>query len=307
VTLPIGGDDFGASYVIDGKPAPEPGQEPRAGLQIVSPRYFRTMGMRILRGRDVRPSDTRDAPQVALVNESFARIGWPGEDPIGRRFAIGGAPNRAWLTVIGVVTDIRHFGPAEPPRPEFYRPYYQSSLPFMAMVVRTADDPLALAPSVRAAVLELDPTMPISNVSTMEAHLYRSKAEPRFLSILLGGFALVALTLAAIGIYGMMAFAVTQRTREIGIRVALGARREDILGMVLRSGLWLAAAGAAAGLICAALLTRFLQAQLFETSALEPAPVAAVTLLLLGVAAIAAAVPAWRAARVDVVRALRWD
>lgn len=306
VTLPIGGDDFGSSYSLEGKPDPPAGQERRVGFQVVSPRYFATMGIPVVKGREFAPSDSTQAPHVVIVNERLAREAWPGEDAIGKHFG-GGGRTKDWLTVVGVVGDIRHYGPAVPPRPEFYQPMYQNSFPFMAIVVRTTTDPLALVPAIRTQIAELDPAQPISNVNTMEAHLYRSKAQPRFMSAVLGGFAVLALVLSAMGIYGTMAYSVTQRTQEFGIRMALGARPPDILRMVVASGLVLTACGAAAGLTGALLLTRFLESQLFETSKVDPVAFAAVTMLLIVVATLAAVIPARRESRVNVVNALRWE
>ena len=223
-TLPIGGDDFASGVTIEGKPQPRPGEQPRAGLQVVTPGYFRTMGIRVVDGRDVAESDTPEARPVVLVNETFARQHWPGEPAVGRRIRLGGAAGD-WFTVVGVVSDIRHLGPATPPRPEFYQPYTQRSFPFMAFVVRTSGSPTALVPSIRAAVTNLDRAQPISGVSTMEEHIARALSRPRFMSTLIGCFGVLALVLSTVGVYGVMAFSVVQRTREIAIRTALGATR----------------------------------------------------------------------------------
>ena len=187
VTLPIGGDDFAAGFFVEGRPQPPPGQEPRAGYQVVTPGYFRTMGIPITSGRDFRAGDTREAPPVVMINATMARQQWPGQDPIGRRLKIGSS-TAAWMTVVGVTGDIRHLGPATPPRPEFYQPHSQNSFPFMAFVVRTAGPPEALVPAIRSAVTSLDSAQPISGVNTMETHIANALARPRFLSLLVAAF-----------------------------------------------------------------------------------------------------------------------
>jgi ABC-type antimicrobial peptide transport system permease subunit len=207
--------------------------------------------------------------------------------------------------VIGVVSDIHHRGPDEPARAEFYHAVTQRSFPFINFVVRTAGDPLAIAAPLRGHLAELDPTQPIARVQTMEGHLYRSKAEPRFLATLLGLFAGAALLLCSVGVYATMAYTVTQRRLEIGIRMALGARPATIVGMVVRRGAVLAFAGMAIGLPAALLLSRVLERQLFETSPKDPTAMLGVPILLVIVAVGAATIPAMRGSRVDVVQALR--
>ncbi len=180
VTLPIGGDDFGTGYLVEGRPVPRPGDEPHAGYQITMPGFFAAMGIPIRRGRDFAASDTRAGAPVAIVNEALARQQWPGQDPIGRRVRFDAAST--WMTVVGVVGDIRHNGPAVPPRPELYQPASQRSFPSMAFVVRTAGDPYALAPTLRRAAAELDPSLPLANMKTMDEHIAKALARPRFVS-----------------------------------------------------------------------------------------------------------------------------
>ena len=172
VTLPIGGDDFGTSYLVEGRPEPRPGEEPHGGYQMVMPGFFRAMGIPIRRGRDFRESDTHASMPVAMVNDALAREQWPGQDPIGRRIRLD--PDGPFLTIVGVVADIRHLGPASPPRPEVYQPSSQRSFSFMAFVVRTAGDPRAAIPAIRRAVAELDPALPLAKVTTMDEHLARA-------------------------------------------------------------------------------------------------------------------------------------
>ena len=304
VTLPIGGDDFGSGYTVEGRPPVDPADRPHAGFQVVAPGYFAAMGIPLKEGRDVRPSDTRDTGNlVALVNETFARDAWPGQDPVGRRFRPDGADG--WTRVIGLVGDIRHLGPSVPPRPEFYLPDSQRSFAFMAFVVRTDVEPHALVPSIRRAAAELDPNLPLANVRTMDEHVQRALARPRFLSVLVGAFGVLAVTLALIGIYAMMAWAVSERRQEIAIRMALGARRSAVAGMVLRKALVLSGAGILAGLAGARLAAGTLGGLLYGIQPTDPLTFG-VTALLVGLVALAACyVPARRAIHIDPVALLR--
>ena len=304
VTLPIGGDDFAASVRIEGTPEAGPGGEPRAGFQVVTPGYFRTMGIRLVTGRDFSPSDTATAMPVALVNETFARQHWPGQDAVGRRMQVGRGSG-AWMTVVGVVSDIRHHGPATPPRPEFYQPHSQYSFSFMAFVVRTAGAPEALVPSIRAAIAGLDPSQPMSGVNTMERHVANALARPKFMSTLVAGFGALALLLSTVGVYGVMAYSVTQRTREIAIRSALGASGRSVLKLVIGKAIWLAAFGVAAGLAASTVLSRVLGGLLYGISAADPLTYTGVVALLIGVALAAAALPAWKATRIPGAQVLR--
>lgn len=305
VTLPIGGDDFGAPVTIDGRPLPPEGQEPSAGYQMVSPGYFDAAGMRVLTGRDVSISDTRDRQQVAVINSAFAERYWPGESPLGKRLRIGRDMSQAPMEVIGVVENIRHYGPASQPREEFYQPYTQSSFPFMAVIVRAHGDPAALADPIRQAVAAIDPSQPVARVMTMEAHLRNSLSQPRFLSALTLLFGGLALLLAGIGIYGVMAWSVAVRTKEFGVKLALGARPGRLLRQVMREGLMVVAAGAVAGLVMAATLSSLIESLLFETSPTEPGTYAAAVTIVFAVSLAAIAVPALRATRTDPISALR--
>jgi putative ABC transport system permease protein len=304
VTLPIGGDDFAAPVVTEGQPAASPGDEPRAGYQVVTPGYFAAMGIPFAEGRDFRPGDTRSSPPVVLVNETFARQRWPGGSAIGRRVRIA-SPDDPWMTIVGVVGDIRHLGPATPPRPEIYQPHTQRSFPFMAFVVRTHADPVRAVPSIRAAVARLDPSQPVSGVATMEEHIGRALSRPRIISTLVGAFGALALVLAIVGTYGVTAYAVAQRSREIAIRSALGADRRSIIANVLRRVAVVAGAGAVGGLVLAVATVRGLSGLLYEVNPLDIPTFAAVVLLLLATALAAGAVPARRAARASPLDALR--
>jgi putative ABC transport system permease protein len=294
-TLPIGGDDFATGYVVEGQPRVHPA--PRAGYQIVMPGYLAAMGIPVTAGRDFRNTDTRTEAAVALVNETFARQCWPGLDPVGRRVRFD--DDAAWMTVVGVVRDIRHLGPSSPPRPEIYQSVMQRSFPFIAFVVRTDRDPHAMAPSIRAAVSALDPNLPLSHVRTMEEHLAANLARPKFLSTLVSMFGVLAVSLALVGVYGMMAWSVTERRREIAIRMALGARRSAMVLMVLRRALALALAGLAVGLCAAPAAGRLLSGFLYGIGATDAAALLVPCIGLPAVAVLSSLGPALRASRIE--------
>jgi putative ABC transport system permease protein len=304
VTLPIGGDDFAAGVTIEGRPAARPEEQPRAGFQAVTPGYFQAMGIPLLEGRDFLSGDTAEAPGVVIVNETFARQHWPGQDPIGRRLQAGQGSGR-WMTVVGIVKDIRHYGPARPPRPEFYQPVTQRPFPFMAFVVRTQGTPTAVVPAIRSAVARLDPSQPVSGVSTMDQHVSTVLSRPKFMSTLIATFALLALALSIVGVYGVMAYSVAQRTKEIAIRTAFGATRADVVRVVLSRAARLTAIGITAGLAASAALSGVLDGLLFGVAAADPLTYAFVTTMLAGVALLAAALPALRAARIPGAQVLR--
>ena len=303
VTLPIGGDDFGTSFLVEGRPTPQPGREPHAGYQIVMPGFFTAMGIPLTSGRDVRESDTRTSPRVVLVNATLARQQWPGEDPIGRRVRFD--DEGAWMTVVGVVGDIRHLGPGVPPRPELYQPSTQRSFSFMAFVVRTSGEPYALVPTLRRAVAELDPSLPLANVKTMDDHIARALARPRFVSTLVTAFGALALTLAIVGIYGVMSWSVAERTREFAIRLALGVRGPVLVRSVLVKALALAAAGIAAGLLGARAATGVLGGMLYGIQATDISTYVATALAVALIVVAACVVPARRALRADPITLLR--
>jgi len=303
VTLPIGGDDFAASYIIEGRALPVVGHEPSAGFQVVTPGYFGAMGIPIVSGRDFNTSDVRGGAPVVLINHTLAEREWPSQDPIGGRMRVG--TDGPWMTVIGVVGDIRHMGPAVPPRPEFYQPYTQRSFSFMAFAVRTAHDPAAAVARIRSEITQLDPTQPIANIATMDAHVDRALSRPRFISTLIAMFGALALGLSIVGVYGVMAYSVTQRTREIAIRMALGARTTTVVSLILSQAARLTIIGLFIGLAGAIALSRVLSGLLFAVHPSDPATFF-IAALLLGAAALAAgAIPAIRATRIDSIEALK--
>ena len=271
--------------------------------QVVTPKYFRAMGIPLRSGRTLEERDDDGAPFVAVINEALARWQWPGDDPIGKRISVGGEERE----IVGVVGDVRHFGYDKPSRPEAYVPYYQDPWPFFALVVRTAADPASLAGVVRSQILAVDGDQPVHSISTMEQVLSDSIRQGRFTMLLLGLFAGVAIALAVVGIYGVMSYSVSQRFHEIGIRMALGAERPEVLRLTMGWGLKLVSAGAVLGLLASVALTRLMSSLLYGISATDPVVFVGVTLLLLSVAAIAAFIPAQRAARFDPLSVLRHE
>jgi putative ABC transport system permease protein len=308
--LPLGSTigDFG--LVIDGY-VPSPGTQAKGDWQIVSPGYLETMGEQVLRGRTISDADKSDSQLVALVNEEMVRRYWTGRDPIGGRLRIGMRADRPWVTVIGVVKDVRHNGVAGVVKEKFYVPHAQwhksvgNPIRAMTLVVKTAVAPSTLTSSVRGAIRQLDPNLPVADVRPMTEVVGAALSTPRFTSALLSMFAILALTLSAVGIYGVLSYVVSRRTREIGIRVAIGADRGRVLRMVLASGLGLAMIGVVTGLVAALALTRLLSGLLHGVTPEDPATFAAVAAALVSVALAASLAPAWRATRVDPVVALK--
>lgn len=301
-TLPIGGDDFGTLVTIEGRPQQEPSA---AGLQVVSAGWFDTLGMPLLSGRDFTPGDTGERGKVVIVNRAFADQHWPNQDALGRRVRTGA--NDPWSTVVGVVADIRHLGPKRPPRAEVYVPQYQESFSFTAVAVRTAGDPRSIVEQVRREVAALDPSQPISSVATMGEHLRRAQAETRALWALTALFGTLAVVVAALGVYGAVAFSVTQRMREFGVRLALGAAPRQVGAQVLAETLSTAAAGVAAGIVAAFICSRAMQALLFETAPTVPMAYVASGGALAAIAALAAWLPARGAMRADPAAVLRGE
>jgi putative ABC transport system permease protein len=276
---------------------------------FVHPSFFDAMQVPIVRGRGFEPGDVADGLPVVIVNEAFVRRFFADQDPIGRRFTRGNPQDTSafWQTIVGVAADSRRSGLSEPVRPEAYRPTSQAAPRSMEILVRTAGPPLALVPSVRSLLRELDADMVMSQVRTVEGALAEAVAARRFVMLLLGAFAVLAVTLAAIGIYGVLAYLLGQRTRELGIRMALGADRGAVLALVFRQSMAQVLPGVVIGAVSALALTRLLRSQLFGVAPTDPVTFIVVTLLLLGVAVLATWVPAQRALRVKPLEALRHD
>ena len=304
---PLTGMSAHRSFTIPGQPAPPYGQQPMAGLHVVTPHYFQAMGIRLLRGRYFDERDRPVAAGVAIVNETLARRFFPNENPLGKTISVADGATPAVREIVGVVADTRHEQLADAPDPEIYRPFGQADWPFAGIAVRTSGDPMALATAVRSAIWSVDKEQPIDAVTTLEQRAAASLAPRRANVILLSLFAAIALLLAAVGIYGVIAYSVSRRTQEMGIRMALGARGRQLTGMVLGRALMLALAGVVMGLFAAVGATRFMGSLLVDVSALDAATFILVPLLLCVVAAAAAYLPARRASKVDPMVALRYE
>jgi putative ABC transport system permease protein len=262
------------------------------------------MGISLTGGRDFNDRDDADAPPVAIINETLARRHWPNEDPLGRRISFD---DEEWVEIIGVVRDVRHTGLDSEPRAEVYLPFQQASMRFMTLVVKTQAEPLEMVGAVRSQVMAVDGDLPVYRVMSLEQIVSESVAQPRFNMVLLASFSFLALVLAAIGIYGVMSYAVSQRTHEIGIRMAMGARTGDVMKMVVRQGVGLTLAGLGVGLAAAWALTRVLSGFLFGVTPTDPLTFIGVSLVLAVVAFLATYLPARRATRVDPLNALRYE
>lgn len=301
------------SFSVEGRPPPASGQRPLTEYRSVSHDYFRAMGISLLKGRAFTERDATGATGVVIINETLARRFFPDEDPVGRRIGLSGPPD--WREIVGVVRDARNYGLDEEVRPEAFIPYLQNTPGYLAgaassmnLVVRTASsDPLSMTAAVKAQVHAIDRDQPVYNVKTMEQYLADSLARRRFNMMLLTVFAGVALLLAAIGIYGVMNHSVTQRTHEVGIRIALGAGRGDVLRMIVGQGMILTLLGVALGLAASFALTRLLAGLLYGVSATDPLTFVAIPLVLSAVALAATYIPARRATKIDPMVALRYE
>jgi putative ABC transport system permease protein len=307
--LPLTFKGNNASFTVEGLPEPPPDQVAIAATRLISPDYFRTMSIQLVSGRGFTRQDINDRAQVAIISETMARTYWPGEEAIGKRIKIGRySSTNPWITIIGVAANVRQFELETETRPQLYLPY--SQLDFFEprhLVVKTTGDPLSFVASAREAVWSVDRDQPVSNVSTMETIVSESLAGRRLTMLLLGIFAGLALLLAAVGIYGLISYAVTQRTHEIGIRMALGANSRNVLGMVVGDSIRMIAIGVGVGLAAAFFLTRFMRSLLFGVSETDPVTFAVIPALLAAVALAATYIPARRATRVDPMVALRHE
>jgi putative ABC transport system permease protein len=308
--LPLAGAlTMGDFHRADGRPLPRDYTVDKPG---VSPGYFKTMGIRLLNGRDFTEQDTASSPGVAIISSSVARQLWPGENPLGQRITLEDNPKpQDWLTIVGVVDDVRQQSLTKKPAVTIYQPLPQVIRPFflshMTFAVRTASDPMRVASAMRSVLHEVDRDQPVQKIAAMEELVAATTAEPLFQARLLGAFSIIALVLSAIGIYGVLAYSVIERTHEIGIRMALGAGRNDVLRMVLRRTLLLAVAGVALGTAGALAVTQVLSKFLFEVKATDPETFIAVAVALAAVALLAGFIPARRASSVEPLVALRYE
>ena len=295
-------------FSIEGVPDPPPDKQSEYPIETVSPGYFETVGMTIARGRGFTEADHADAPLVVVINETLARAGWPDQDPIGRRLRPGSGQSKApWMTVVGVIRDAHRAEVTRVIRPEVYTSALQGPPRTQMLLVRTAGEPTAIVPAIRRELQAIDSQLPIFGVTTLERELAKTLNQPRFQAVLFTAFAAIALLLATIGIYGVTSHAVGQRTQEVGIRMAMGAARRDVLRLIVVQHLKPALVGLAAGVLGAVILSRFLRTLLFGVSATDPATFVIVAGVLLVVAAAACWVPARRATRVDPLVALRTE
>jgi putative ABC transport system permease protein len=307
-TLPLLGG-WQTSFMVEGQPEPPQGQMPSTDIARVSPDFHRAIGIRLLKGRYFTDQDTDGRPLVCIVDETMAQAYWPGEDALGRKLKFGRDPNSPWLTVVGVVGHVKNYGVDQESRVETYVPLMQNPNGAATLVVRTATDPTAVTAAIRKAVLSVDPEVPVYSVQPLAEILSNSRAQRRMAAQLLAVFSALALVLAAIGIYGVMSYSVTQRTHEIGIRLALGARENDIMRMVLGRGMVLTAVGVVIGMLMAfgmsISLVRATATILFRVSSTDPPTFASTPILLILVALLACYIPARRALRVEPMTALR--
>jgi putative ABC transport system permease protein len=307
--LPLSGLDFIISFQVKGRPPLPPAQQPSMQVRVATPDYFQTIGIPLKRGRLFTEDDKPGSPRVVMITESAARQYFPNEDPIGKTIALGwgrgpGKP-RAGGEVVGILGDVKDAGLNEPNPPQIYLPFRQWPVSGMTVVLATSVPPMSLTDAVRNEVYALDGNLPVSNASTLDAVVAKSISQQRFYMLLLSIFAFVALVLAAIGIFGVLSYAVSQRTREIGIRMALGAQERTVIRLIVRQAMLLVAAGVAAGLVFGLLLSQTMSKMLFDVAPTDPTTYITVSTVLGAVALLASYLPARRATRVDPIVALR--
>jgi putative ABC transport system permease protein len=314
---PMAVDVWGAGFHIEGRPLERPGEEPNCVFRSAHPGYFQTMSIPFLQGRDFTDRDTVNTSAVVIINEKLAKAFWPKGDAVGKRLTLDDPrKNPVWLTIVGVARNVTQWSWAAEPDYEVYLAFLQNKIllenmhpwsSYMSLVVRTSADPAGMTKAVQKAVWSIDKNLPLSRVQTYDQIIAGSVWQQRFNLLLVGLFAMLALVLSAVGIYGVMAYSVTERTHEIGIRMALGAKQGDVLGLVIREGMALAAIGAAVGLAGAFAITRLLSGLLYQVKATDPAIFAGVPVVFAAVAFLASYLPARRATRVDPMIALRWE
>jgi predicted permease len=303
--LPLSGFWGTTNFLLRGQAPPKQGQEPEADDRALTPEYLRTMGIPLLRGRNFTEDDRAGSQQVAMVNQTFARQYFRGKDPIGEELNLGSVDKPDWWRIVGIAGDVKAFGQDQPTHADIYRPFDQRPLSIVAFTIRTQTDPEAMTKAAEQALWSVDPDLPVFKTISMNVLADQSRAVRRASSVLISAFAVLALVLACIGIYGVIAYSVTQRTQEIGVRMALGARRADVLRLVMGFGLRLTVVGVLIGLVCSYLSARLMTSLLFEVNAANPVALSLPAALLIIVTVLAAYIPARRAASIDPMRALR--
>jgi putative ABC transport system permease protein len=304
---PLSGVARNDPFVIEGRPL-DFNNAPVAGWQQITPNYFDTLGIPIVAGRDFTERDTADTSGAAIINEALARRYFPNDDPIGKRLTLGlPRPDNPWLTIVGIVKDIPHRGLESKVEPDWYLSYLRQPRRSAYLIVRASGDPASLTSAIRNQILAIDPDQPVTEIETMNEVIASTTAPRRFNTLLLSIFAAVALALAAVGIYSVISYSVTQRTKEVGIRMALGAQSGDVIRLILKQGLGLTFIGIIAGLVSAIVFTRTISGLLYEVTATDPTTFVAISLLLAFVALIASYLPARRLARVDPMTSLRGE
>jgi putative ABC transport system permease protein len=308
MNLPLSGASMNRGFKVEGRPDPKPDDNVSMDYQVVSRDYFVTMGIPVIRGRGFTAEDYEGSQRVIVINEAMAKQFWPNEDPVGKRMAIGeSSKDTSWRTIVGIVGNVRHASLTEVPVPCAFIHYRQDleSWSRMAFVLKTVNDPASLTSAVRTGLVSIDPQQPVYAIEPLDKLLASSVAPRRFVMSLIGSLAMMALALALVGVYSVISFSVSERTREIGIRMALGARQHNVLTMVLGQGMTVAAGGICVGLAIAFGVTRLLKSLLFEVSATDPTTFVFVAALLSVIALVACYLPARRATRVDPLVALK--
>jgi len=305
--IPLSRNNMSVDFAIEGRPVPK-GDEPEGAISIVTPGFFGTLRIPMIEGRDFLPTDDSKAPAVAIVNQAFAHKYFPGEDALGKRIKPGlgdGIMDEPMRQIVAVVADAKRIQLTQEMLPQIYMPYKQAIILSPPLIIRSAGDPLSVIGPLRDALTQLDRNVPLYRISTVEDYLSLSAAQPRFQTMLITSFAVLALLLSAIGLYAVLSYMVAQRTMEIGLRLALGAQRESVLGLILRRGLMLSATGLAIGIVASLVLTQFMQEMLYGVGRFDPMTFVGVSAVLLLVSAVASSVPAYRAARLDPMQTLR--
>jgi putative ABC transport system permease protein len=305
--MPFGGSWSTGSFSVEGYQAPQNVPGPWGDIRTVTPDFLPTLGVSLLKGRQFNEQDASNAPNVVIVDEEMAQRYWPKEDPVGKRITFNNLTDSTiqWIHVVGVVGHTMHEGLDGGRRVQLYFPLKQSAEMFMNFALRTTGDPTAVTAAAKAALQGVDPDLPLSGVNTMERLMDQTTGPRRFSMLLLGMFSVLAAVLASVGLYGVMSYNVTQRAKELGVRLALGAASRDLVGLILEQGMRLALVGVGIGLVAAYALTRLMSTMLFNVSATDPLTFVAIALLLLGVTLLASWIPARQATKVDPIIALR--